>query len=79
MNNKHMRGTYVVEFAFVGLLVFTLLFGVLEMGRLYFTVNALDEAARRGARPGGGGATSATRWCCAGPSSTPQRTPGPVN
>nr|BFE95238.1 hypothetical protein GCM10020185_57740 [Pseudomonas brassicacearum subsp. brassicacearum] len=27
-----------------------LLFGVLEMGRLYFTVNALDEAARRGAR-----------------------------
>ena len=50
MNRKHMRGTYTVEFAFVGLLVFTLLFGVLEMGRLYFTVNALDEAARRGAR-----------------------------
>jgi Flp pilus assembly protein TadG len=45
-----MRGIYTVEFAFVGLLVFTLLFGVLEMGRLYFTVNALDEAARRGAR-----------------------------
>ena len=50
MNRKHMRGIYTVEFAFVGLLVFTLLFGVLEMGRLYFTVNALDEAARRGAR-----------------------------
>lgn len=50
MNKKRMHGTYVVEFAFVGLLVFILLFGVLEMGRLYFTVNALDEAARRGAR-----------------------------
>ncbi|MNL55500.1 hypothetical protein D3C87_1789190 [compost metagenome] len=30
--------------------MFTLLFGVVEMGRLYFTVNALDEAVRRGAR-----------------------------
>jgi hypothetical protein len=45
-----MRGVYTVEFAFIGLLVFTLLFGVLEMGRLYFTVNALDEAVRRGTR-----------------------------
>ena len=50
MNRKHMRGTYTVEFAIVGLLVFTLLFGVVEMGRLYFTVNALDEVVRRGAR-----------------------------
>ncbi|MFJ2366815.1 TadE/TadG family type IV pilus assembly protein [Pseudomonas sp. NPDC087697] len=50
MNRKYMRGVYVVEFAFIGLLVFILLFGVLEMGRLYFTVNALDESVRRGAR-----------------------------
>ncbi|MCP1441009.1 Flp pilus assembly protein TadG [Pseudomonas sp. GGS8] len=50
MNRKRMHGTYVVEFAFVGLLVFILLFSVVEMGRLYFTVSALDEAARRGAR-----------------------------
>ncbi|MCU1747946.1 TadE/TadG family type IV pilus assembly protein [Pseudomonas sp. 6D_7.1_Bac1] len=50
MNRKNMRGVYVVEFAFIGLLVFILLFGVLEMGRLYFTVNALDESVRRGAR-----------------------------
>ena len=50
MNRKHMRGSYTVEFAIVGLMVFTLLFGVLEMGRLYFTVNALDEVVRRGAR-----------------------------
>ena len=50
MNRKYMRGTYTVEFAVIGLLVFTLLFGVVEMGRLYFTVNALDEAVRRGTR-----------------------------
>ena len=50
MNRQRMRGVYVVEFAIVGLLLFTLLFGVLEMGRLFFTVNALDEVVRRGAR-----------------------------
>ncbi|VVO17577.1 TadE/TadG family type IV pilus assembly protein [Pseudomonas fluorescens] len=50
MNIKRMRGVYVVEFAIVGLLFFVLLFGVLEMGRLYFTVNALNETVRRGAR-----------------------------
>jgi hypothetical protein len=50
MNIKRMRGVYVVEFAIVGLLLFTLLFGVLEFGRLYFTVNALNETVRRGAR-----------------------------
>ena len=50
MNRKRMRGTYVVEFAIIGVLMFTLLFAVLEVGRLYFTINALDEAVRRGAR-----------------------------
>ncbi|UVJ44287.1 pilus assembly protein [Pseudomonas sp. LS1212] len=50
MNRRGMQGVYVVEFAIIGLLMFTLLFGVLEMGRLYFTVNALNETVRRGAR-----------------------------
>lgn len=50
MNRQRMRGVYVVEFAIIGLLLFTLLFGVVEMGRLHFTVNALDEVVRRGAR-----------------------------
>lgn len=50
MNARHMRGVYVVEFAIIGLAVFVLLLGVLEMGRLYFTVNGLDEVVRRGAR-----------------------------
>lgn len=49
-NRRRMGGVYVVEFAIIGLLLFTLLFGVLEMGRLYFTVSALDEVVRRGAR-----------------------------
>lgn len=48
--NGRMRGVYVVEFAIIGLLLFILLFGVLEMGRLYFTVNTLNETVRRGAR-----------------------------
>ncbi|CAK9889369.1 hypothetical protein PS652_02198 [Pseudomonas fluorescens] len=50
MNLKRMRGVYVVEFAITSLVFFILLFGVLEMGRLYFTVNALNESVRRGAR-----------------------------
>lgn len=50
MNGQRMRGTYVVEFALVGLLLFILLFGMLEMGRLLFTVNTLNESVRRGAR-----------------------------
>ncbi len=50
MNARGMRGVYVVEFALIGLLLFILLFGILEMGRLYFTVNALNESVRRGAR-----------------------------
>lgn len=50
MNAKQMRGVYVVEFAIIGVMLFVLLFGVLEMGRLYFTVNTLNETVRRGAR-----------------------------
>lgn len=50
MNRQRMRGVYVVEFAIVGLLLFIVLFGALEMGRLLFTVNTLNESVRRGAR-----------------------------
>jgi hypothetical protein len=47
---KRERGVYVVEFAIIGVLLFVLLFAVIEMGRLYFTVNTLNETVRRGAR-----------------------------
>lgn len=45
-----MRGVYAVEFAIIGALMFTLLLGVLDVGRLFFTVGTLNEVVRRGAR-----------------------------
>jgi hypothetical protein len=39
-----------VEFAIIGALFFIVLFAVIEVGRLLFTWNTLEEATRRGAR-----------------------------
>jgi hypothetical protein len=50
MNALRQRGTTTVEFAIVGLLLFTLLFAIIEFGRILFSLNVLDESARRGAR-----------------------------
>ena len=47
---SRQRGTTTVEFAIVGLLVLTLLFAVIEFGRIVFTLNMLQEGARRAAR-----------------------------
>ncbi|WP_298832641.1 TadE/TadG family type IV pilus assembly protein [uncultured Piscinibacter sp.] len=44
------RGVAAVEFAIVSALFFTVLFGVMEMGRLLWTWNAAVEATRYGAR-----------------------------
>jgi hypothetical protein len=44
------HGITTVEFAIVGLLVFVVLFGVIEIARAFFVYNALEEATRRGAR-----------------------------
>jgi Flp pilus assembly protein TadG len=44
------RGAAMVEFALIGLIFFTLLFGIIEVGRAFFTYNTLQEAIRRGAR-----------------------------
>ncbi|HEX6045118.1 MAG TPA: TadE/TadG family type IV pilus assembly protein [Pyrinomonadaceae bacterium] len=44
------RGTSVAEFAMVALLFFTLIFGIIEFGRMLYTHNALADATRRGAR-----------------------------
>ena len=43
-------GTTTVEFALIGFLFFLVLFGILEMGRLMFTLNSLAESTRRTAR-----------------------------
>lgn len=44
------RGSTVVEFAFVALMFFALLFGIMEFGRVLFTWNSAAEATRYGAR-----------------------------
>jgi Flp pilus assembly protein TadG len=44
------RGAAIVEFAIVAMLFFTLLVGIVEMGRVLFTWNSAAEATRRGVR-----------------------------
>jgi len=44
------RGAALFEFAIVATVFFTMLFGVIEFGRFFWTHNALRDAARRGAR-----------------------------
>ena len=44
------RGASIVEFAIVGVLFFTMLFGIIEFGRLLWIHNELTRATRRAAR-----------------------------
>lgn len=44
------RGTTTVEFAIVGILLVMLVFAILEFGRIVFTLDVLQEGARRAAR-----------------------------
>ena len=50
MTRHQQRGLSTVEFALVALILFMLIFGVIEIGRAFFVAATLDEAARRGAR-----------------------------
>lgn len=51
LNHRHNeRGATVAEFAVVALFFFTLIFAIIEFGRLLYTHNALTDATRRGAR-----------------------------
>ncbi|MHA6963640.1 TadE family protein [Zobellella denitrificans] len=47
---QNQAGTTTVEFAIVGAVVFLVLFAVMEVGRLMYTWNLLNEASRRAAR-----------------------------
>ena len=47
---RQQRGITTVEFAIVGAVLFTVLFGVIEFGRALFVANSLVESTRRGAR-----------------------------
>lgn len=49
-SNHRQRGAAAVEFAIVCLLFFTLLFGILEFGRMLYVYNTMQEVTRRGAR-----------------------------
>ena len=48
--NKKQRGAAAVEFAIVCLLLFTILFAILEFGRMMYVYNTMQEVTRRGAR-----------------------------
>ena len=50
MTKQLQRGTTTVEFAFIGATMLMLIFGVIEIGRAMFVLNALGEATRRAAR-----------------------------
>ena len=48
--NRTERGASLLEFAIAATVFLTVLFGIIECGRLLWTHNALQDAARRGAR-----------------------------
>lgn len=50
INKHHQKGAETVEFAMICLLLFALVFAIIEFGRALFVWNALTEATRRGAR-----------------------------
>ena len=47
---RSQQGTTTVEFAVIGLLLFTVIFALIDLSRLFWNMAALDEATRRGAR-----------------------------
>lgn len=48
--NQDQRGVAIVEFAIVASLLFILLFGIFEFGRLFYVLNSVQEVTRRAAR-----------------------------
>lgn len=47
---RRQRGAAAVEFAIISLLFFTVLFAILEFGRMLYVYNTMQEVTRRGAR-----------------------------
>ena len=47
---RNQQGTTVVEFAIVAVVFFTVLFALIDFSRIFFSLAALDESTRRGAR-----------------------------
>ena len=49
-STEQQKGQTLVEFAFVAILFFTLLFAIVEFGRALWTWNTIVQATRAGAR-----------------------------
>src|SRR5690348_9322889 len=49
---REERGALVVEFAMIVPILFFIVFGIVDFGRAYFTMNSLATAVREGARYG---------------------------
>ena len=49
-SRRKQQGITVVEFAIVGVVFFTVMFGLIDFSRIFFDLAALDESTRRGAR-----------------------------
>jgi len=49
-NRTGERGATMAEFAIIAVVFFMIIFAIIEFGRLFYTHNALTDAARRGAR-----------------------------
>ena len=49
-SSHRQRGASAVEFAFIVVMFLTLLFGIVEFGRLFFNINSVQEITRRAAR-----------------------------
>jgi len=47
---QKQRGVAAVEFALVAMIFFTIIFGILEFGRMMYVYNTMQEVTRRGAR-----------------------------
>jgi Flp pilus assembly protein TadG len=53
LRHRHRtRGQALVEFAMIFPILALVIFGIIDLGRLVYTQNALNEAAREGARAG---------------------------
>lgn len=50
--NRRSKAQGLIEFAFISLILFMLLFGILEMGRLMFIFSQISSAAQEGTRYG---------------------------
>ncbi|HEX8142466.1 MAG TPA: TadE/TadG family type IV pilus assembly protein [Pyrinomonadaceae bacterium] len=50
ISRKSERGATLVEFAIGATVLFTVMFAIVEFGRMLYVHNALSDAARRGAR-----------------------------